>query len=110
VKSANTTRLEVAELMKASTLQKFRTVIFKEALPEVFAGLRISLSLSLVLVVVSEMFIGTRIGLGKKIQDAQVLNHIAEMYGLIFITGMLGYCMNKGFVLFERRVIHWEGK
>jgi NitT/TauT family transport system permease protein len=110
VKSVNRTRLEVAELMKASTLQKFRTVIFREALPEVFAGLRISLSLSLVLVVVSEMFIGTQVGLGKQIQAAQTFNHIAEMYGVIFITGVLGYCMNKGFVLFERRVVHWEGK
>jgi ABC-type nitrate/sulfonate/bicarbonate transport system permease component len=110
VKSANTTRLEVADLMRANTFQKFRTVIFREALPEVFAGLRISLSLSLVLVVVSEMFIGTRVGLGKKIQEAQTFNHIAEMYGLILITGIVGYVMNKGFTLLEKYFVHWRGR
>jgi ABC-type nitrate/sulfonate/bicarbonate transport system permease component len=110
VRSVNRTRLELAELMKASTLQKFTTVIFREALPEIFAGLRISLSLSLVLVVVSEMFIGTKVGLGKKLQEAQTFNHIAEMYGLILITGVVGYIMNKGFLLFEKYLIHWEGK
>jgi len=110
VRSCNITRLQVAEIMRASTPQKFYTVIFREALPEIFAGLRVSLSLSLILVVVSEMFIGTRIGLGQKIYDAQLMNHIAEMYGLILITGLLGYCMNKFFVLFERHIIHWGGK
>ncbi len=110
VKSCNKTRLQVAEIMKANTMKKLRTVIFKEALPEIFAGLRVSLSLSLILVVVSEMFIGTRIGLGQKIFDAQLMNHIAEMYGLILITGLLGYGLNKLFVLFERNVIHWEAK
>ncbi|MCK4351902.1 ABC transporter permease [candidate division WOR-3 bacterium] len=110
VKSCNITRLQVAEITGASTRQKFSTVIFREALPEIFAGLRISLSLSLILVVVSEMFIGTTVGLGQKIFDAQLMNHIAEMYGLILITGLLGYGLNKLFVLFERHIIHWGGK
>ncbi len=110
VRGVNKTRIEVAEVLEASTLQKFRSVIFREALPEIFTGLRISLSLSLVLVVVSEMFIGTTIGLGKRLQEAQLFNHIAEMYGLVFITGMLGYGMNKGFTLLEQYFIHWRGR
>ena len=110
VKSCNKTRLQVAEIMKANTMKKFRTVIFREALPEIFAGLRVSLSLSLILVVVSEMFIGTKVGLGQKIFDAQLMNRIAEMYALILIAGLLGYAINKLFLLSEKRIIHWTGK
>lgn len=109
VKSCNKTRLQVAEIMKSNTMQKFRTVVFREALPEVFAGLRVSLSLSLILVVVSEMFIGTKVGLGQKIYDAQLMNHIAEMYGLILVTGLLGYLLNKIFIFIEHYIVHWRG-
>lgn len=110
VKSCNITRIQVTEIMQASTIQKFYTVIFREALPAIFAGLRVSLSLSLILVVVSEMFIGTRNGLGQKIYDAQLMNHIAEMYALILITGLLGYILNKLFVKMESKLIHWGGE
>jgi NitT/TauT family transport system permease protein len=108
VKSCNRTRLEVAEIMGASFAQKFFTVIFMESLPEIFGGLRISLSLSLILVVVSEMFIGTRIGLGQKIFDAQLMNHVAEMYALILITGFIGYFLNKIFISIENLILHWR--
>lgn len=110
VRNCNMTRLQVAEIVGANTLQKFYTVIFRETLVEIFAGLRISLSLSLILVVVSEMFIGTTVGLGQKIFDAQLMNHIAEMYGLILITGIIGYALNKVFVLVEGKIVHWRIK
>lgn len=110
VKNCNITRLQLAESAGANTLQKFYTVIFREALVEIFSGLRISLSLSLILVVVSEMFIGTTVGLGQKLFDAQLMNHIAEMYGLILITGLIGYALNKVFVLVETSTVHWNIK
>lgn len=110
VKNCNITKLQLADVMNATTMKKFYTVILWEAMPEIFAGLRICLSLSLILVVVSEMFIGTRIGLGQKIYDAQLMNHVAEMYGLIIVTGLIGYGINKFFILFEKRVIHWGGR
>jgi hypothetical protein len=32
------------------------------------------------------------------------------MYGLIVITGLIGYGMNKGFIKLEEEVIHWGGR
>ena len=79
-------------------------------LPQTFIGLRTALSLSLIVIVVTEMFIGTNIGLGRRIIDAQYVYNIKEMYAAIFITGLLGYLLNALVLLLERRLIHWAGK
>jgi len=110
VKSINPTRIMVAKLMKASRFQIFSKVIFQESLPHIAAGLRIALSTSLILVIVTEMFIGTRTGLGQKIFDLHLTYQIPEMYGAIIIAGTIGYVLNKAFLIFEARVIHWTGK
>jgi NitT/TauT family transport system permease protein len=53
------------------------------------------------------MFIGTDKGLGHLIYNAHMTYQIPEMYGLIIITGLIGYGMNKGFIKLEEEIIHW---
>jgi NitT/TauT family transport system permease protein len=82
-------------------------IIIPSALPQIIAGLRTTLSLSLVLVVVAEMLIGTGIGIGQRIIDAQLTYRISEMYALIFSLGLIGFLLNRGFVMCEKRLLHW---
>lgn len=110
VSHANRTRRMVAQTLRANRIQMFTRVIFPDALPEVFLGMRIGLSLTLVLVVVSEMFLGTTMGIGHRIYDAQLLYRVEEMYSTIILAGVLGFVVNKLFVLFEKRIIHWTGR
>lgn len=110
VRTSSPQRVRFAKSMGASPLEIFRKVVFFEALPDIFAGLRVSLSLSLVLIVVTEMFIGTRIGLGLRIFNAHLTYRIDEMYAAIILAGLVGYLLNKGFFAIERRVVHWAGK
>jgi len=110
VKNANPTRSLVAKILRASSCFVFFKVILPNAIPEVTAGLRISLSLSLVLVVVSEMFAGTSAGLGQMIYDMHLAFRIPQMYSAVAVTGVLGYGMNRLFLVWERRYVHWAGK
>ncbi len=87
-----------------------RKVVFFEALPHTFVGMRQALSISLVLIIVTEMFIGTEVGLGQRIFNSHLTYRIPEMYAAIILTGIIGYLLNVGLVRFERRVIHWAGK
>lgn len=103
-------RIMVAKTMKANRFNLFRKVILPEALPEIVGGLRIAISLSLIIVIVTEMFIGTKVGLGHRIFDAQLVYRIPEMYAVIILTGCLGYLINKLFSAGERKVVHWSGK
>ena len=103
-------RIKSAKTMRMFGFTLFQKIIFPEALPQIFSGMRIAISLSLVIVVVTEMFIGTNFGLGHRIIDAQLVYRISEMYATIFIAGVLGFLINKGFIFAEKRIVHWKGK
>lgn len=103
-------RIKSAKTMRLSGFNLFKKIIFPEASPQIFSGMRIAISLSLIIVVVTEMFIGTTFGLGLRIMEAQLVYRISEMYAVIFITGILGFIINKGFILAENKLVHWKGK
>lgn len=103
-------RVRVAKTMKVKGFALFSKVIFPEALPQIFSGFRVAISLSLIIVIVTEMFIGTNAGLGKRIVDAQLVYQTADMYAAILMTGVLGFTLNKIMMLIENKVVHWKGK
>lgn len=103
-------RVLVAKTMKVKNSDLFRKVIFPEALPQIFSGFRVAISLALILVIVTEMFIGTNAGLGKRIIDAQLVYDTTDMYAAIFVSGIIGFTLNKITILIEKKVVHWKGK
>jgi len=100
-------RIKAAKTMNIRGAKLFQKIIFPEALPQIFGGMRVALSLSLVIVVVTEMFIGTNFGLGFRIINAQLVYKIPEMYSIIILTGIIGFLLNKSLLLIEKRIIHW---
>jgi NitT/TauT family transport system permease protein len=103
-------RIRVAKTMKLRGLKLFTKVIFPEALPQIFSGFRVAISLSLIIVIVTEMFIGTSAGLGKRIIDAQLVYQTASMYAAILMTGVIGFVLNKIMIIVENKIVHWRGK
>lgn len=108
-KQASRTRQRTAKVFGASRWQVFRWIVFWEALPQTLVGMRIALSLALIVVIVSEMFIGTRQGLGQRIYDAYSFNLTTDLYALLVITGLLGFAMNRIFLFAEKRIVFWAG-
>jgi NitT/TauT family transport system permease protein len=110
VKHSRQTRLQVARSLRATKWQIFAKFVFPDALPEITGGIRVAISLSLVLVIASEMLMGTERGLGKMILDASLVYNMSRMYAAIIVAGLAGYASNKLFALAEMRAIHWSGK
>jgi ABC-type nitrate/sulfonate/bicarbonate transport system permease component len=82
-------------------------IILPSALPLILAGMRVSLGLGLVLVIVAEMMAGTG-GIGYLVIDMQRSFRSADMYAWIVILAVLGYGLNALFVQAERRLILWS--
>lgn len=99
-----------ARLAGAKGVFLFARVLMPSVLPGLVAGWRITLSLSLIIVVVSEMFIGTRTGLGMRIYDFHLMFRSAEMYASVLVVGLIGYALNKIIEVAERRFVHWGGR
>jgi NitT/TauT family transport system permease protein len=110
VMNARQSRILAARVMGANQWDIFKDVLFWESLPQIFIGLRTGISISLVIVIVAEMFIGTENGLGKRIIDTQQVLNVNDMYASILTTGVVGYCLNMLFRYAEKRIVHWSGK
>ena len=107
---AKKSRILAAKIMGANRAQIFYWILFWESLPQTFIGLRSAISLSLVIVIVTEMFIGTPFGLGKMINDSQIIYEISTMYAIILLVGAIGYLLNLLLILIEGKTIHWRGR
>lgn len=107
---ASKVKVLAARIMGATRLQIFFRVLFWESLPQTFVGLRSAVSMSLVVIVVTEMFIGTTTGIGQKIIDAQITYDIPTMYAIILLSGIVGYLLNLFFLVLEKRFLHWSRK
>jgi len=77
------------------------------AAPQIFAGLRASLPLAIIVMVISEM-VGANDGIGFFIVQAQRSFAIADMWSGILLLGILGYLLNLILALIERSVLAWH--
>jgi ABC-type nitrate/sulfonate/bicarbonate transport system permease component len=100
-------RLAMLDVLGASPRQKLYYAALPDSLPAIFGGLRICISLSLVLVVVTEMFLSANDGLGRRIYDSYLAYAIDEMFVAICVLGILGFLVNQMALLAERRVLFW---
>lgn len=108
VRSIPRYRVLAARLSGAKGLFLVSHVFIPSVMPGVMAGWRITLSLSLIIIVVTEMFIGTSVGLGMRINDFHLMFRSAEMYAAILVVGLTGYVLNKALEIAERRFVHWR--
>lgn len=82
-------------------------VILPAASPYVVTGLRIGLSIALILVTTAEMVVGSR-GLGFYILDEERSMNTANMYGGIILVAAVGYLLNRVFLRVEARALRWR--
>lgn len=107
VRGVDHTMLETARVYGVRGVERLRRVIWPAALPQIFAGMRTSLSLALILMVISEMVASTS-GIGYFILQSERSFDIPEMWSGIVLLGLLGYLLNAAFGLVERKVLRWH--
>jgi ABC-type nitrate/sulfonate/bicarbonate transport system permease component len=82
-------------------------VILPASSPQVMTGLRVSLPITLILVVISEM-VGSTDGIGYFILDSQRRFRVAQMYAGMLALALLGYTLNQLFNLLHRSLLAWH--
>src|SRR5690606_3289477 len=86
---------------------RFRHLILPTVLPSLVPGVRLAVSLGLVLSVTAELIIGNP-GLGSEILRAQTSGAIPTIYALVVFAGILGTVVNLLMRLLERRLLRWH--
>jgi len=82
-------------------------IALPSALPDIVAGLRVSLAISLILAVVTEMQASLS-GLGWDIFYAQRVYRSADLYAGLIVLGALGFMGNLLLMQIERRALRWR--
>ena len=101
-------RKNMSKLYRLDKCTLFCKVIIPEASPYIFTGLRIGISLSIILVIVTEMMLGTTYGVGQLLIHAQYHFETPKIYAIIVLLGFIGYMLNFCFNIVERNIFHWR--
>lgn len=81
-------------------------LVIRSASPQIVTGMRQSLSVGIILMVISEMFAASN-GLGFTIIQFQRSFAITEMWSGILMLGLLGFSLALLMRAFDRRVLYW---
>ena len=99
---------DVARNYGASQTVLFTRIVLFGALPMIFAGLRIALAVSFIVLVAAE-FVATKAGIGYLIWNSWELLQVDVMFVGIVTIGILGLISSVLFQEIERKVIPWKG-
>lgn len=107
IKNTDPVLIRSARSLGATPFQVFTKVIFKSAMPHIFAGMKISLALTFSALVVAEMM-GASEGLGYIIVNAKNWFKMADMFLAATLIG-LEYTFFYGILtLIEKRLFRWK--
>src|ERR1700730_17191900 len=98
---------DVAKISGASQTVMFTRIVFFGALPTIFAGLRIALAVSFIVVVASEV-VAPQSGIGYLIWNSWELLQVDVMFVGIVTIGVLGLITSVLFAEIERKAIPWK--
>lgn len=93
--------------MGAGRWRIFRRIVVPSALPQIFAGLRVALALSFIVMFATEM-INSRSGLGHLIQAAESSLRFDLMYVSLVTIAILGYAGDYGLRTARERLLRWQ--
>jgi ABC-type nitrate/sulfonate/bicarbonate transport system permease component len=105
--SVDPVQLETARAFRLSGGQRLSRLIIPSALPKIFTGFRLSLSLALILMVFSEL-VGSSNGIGYEMLNAQNSFDLTELWCTIVLLGILGYLLNAILNGAQRKVLGWH--
>lgn len=106
MRGIDTVKFDTAKALRLGGVRTFRKLVLPGAAPQIAAGLRASLTVAIVLMVVSEM-VAARSGIGFFILQSQAEFAIKKMWTGILVLALIGTVLNYLFVFAERRVLRW---
>jgi len=106
-KSVDPEMLDLARAMEATRLQSFRMISLPHALPAIFSGLKVSITLAIVGAVVGE-FVGSNSGIGYVLQRSIGNFELPTMFAALVILALMGVILFWLIELAERFAVPWH--
>lgn len=85
-----------------------RKIVLPGAFPAILSGLRVSISIAIILLVAAEM-LGAQYGVGSYILEARSLYDLEKLFAGVAILSVMGLIVNVVIGWVERRFLNWRG-
>lgn len=103
----NRNLVRAALMLGATRSQLLFRVVFPNALPSVFTGLRIGLGIAWTAVIVAEM-VAVQSGLGYVLWDAYYIGRMDVVIANMVSIGIIGFLSDRLIVLAESKILRWK--
>ena len=107
LRSVDPGMIDLARSYRGSRLQMFWKIQLPNALPSIFAGMKVAISLALVGTIVGE-FVGSNCGLGYVIMHSQGTYNTPRVFAAILVLAVLGTLMYQIVDFCERKAMPWH--
>jgi NitT/TauT family transport system permease protein len=107
VRQINSTLIKAARMMGANERELLVRVILPAALPSIMTGVRLSMGIAWVLVVVAEI-LAVRSGLGYLLNDAYLFYRNDVVIAAMLSIGLLGFISDRLVVLVRDYLLEWN--
>lgn len=105
--SVNIRLQQVSALLGFGRADYLRKIAIPSATPDILSGVRVSLAISLILAVVTEMQASLP-GIGRDIFMAQRSFRSADLYAGLILLGIIGFSVNYALLTVERHLLRWR--
>jgi ABC-type nitrate/sulfonate/bicarbonate transport system permease component len=107
VMSVESLQRETGRVYRIGFADELMRIVLPSAAPKIFAGLRVSLSIAVILMVISELYASTD-GVGFQLIQAQRGFRTLDVWSTIVLLGIIGYTLNAILAAVESRVLSWH--
>lgn len=99
--------LEVASIYRLSPGRVLVRLILPATVPPVLTGLRLGLTRSWIVLVAAELMAAEN-GIGQMMEMGRQMFRIDTVMVGVALTGLIGFALDQGFRLAERRLVRWK--
>jgi ABC-type nitrate/sulfonate/bicarbonate transport system permease component len=107
VSSVEPLQRDTARVYRIGFRDELLRIVLPSAAPKIFAGLRVSLSIAVILMVISEI-VATVNGVGFELVQAQRGFRSLDVWASIVLLGIIGYSLNAILAAVEGHVLRWH--
>lgn len=100
----------LASIARLPRVAKWTSIYLPSMLPQLSQGIRNNISVTFIVVVVSEILMGVGNGLGFAIYEPSLSFRLHVTYGYVLVAGSLGWAINFGYGKMADRLVHWRGR
>ncbi len=107
VSSVEPRLMEVSQSLRLGRLRTLWKIALPNSQPDILAGMRIGLTVALILAVVGEMLTSEN-GLGWFVLQSARAYRSADLFAGVIVLGLIGLISNLALQAVERRVLRWK--